>query len=103
VVTFATIYPGWYAGRTIHIHFKIRIVARSGRASHDFTSQLFFDDAINDAILARPPYNTRGSRRVRNSNDGIYRRGGGSLLLLDARRAAEGKGYVGTFNVGLRI
>jgi protocatechuate 3,4-dioxygenase beta subunit len=102
-VTFATIYPGWYAGRTIHIHFKIRNPARSGQASHDFTSQLFFDDAINDAVLARPPYDTRGSRRVRNSNDGIYRRGGGSALLLDARPAPGGKGYLGTFNVGLRI
>jgi protocatechuate 3,4-dioxygenase beta subunit len=102
-VTFATIYPGWYAGRTIHIHFKVRTVARARRASHDFTSQLFFDDAINDAVLARSPYNTRGSRRVRNSNDGIYRRSGGSVLLLDARPARDGKGYVGSFNIGLRI
>jgi len=103
VVTFATIYPGWYAGRTIHIHFKVRTIARSGRATHDFTSQLFFDDAINDAVLARSPYSKRGSRKVRNSNDGIYRRGGGSVLLLDARPAPHGKGYVATFNVGLRI
>src|SRR2546422_8433842 len=47
-------------------------------------------------------YDTRGSRRVRNSNDGIYRRGHGSSALLDAKPAANGKGYVATFNVGLR-
>jgi protocatechuate 3,4-dioxygenase beta subunit len=102
-VTFATIYPGWYAGRTVHIHFKIRGLARSGGTTQDFTSQLFFDDAINDAVLARPPYNKRGSRRVRNSNDGIYRRGGGSALLLAARPAPGGKGYAATLNFGLRI
>ena len=102
-VTFATIYPGWYASRTVHIHFKIRSFAKSGRPSYEFTSQLFFDEAINDVVLARPPYDTRGSRRVRNSNDGIYRRGHGSSALLDAKPAANGKGYVATFNVGLRI
>ena len=91
------------AARTIHIHFKIRNLARSGQATYDFTSQFFFDEAINDAVVARPPYDTRGSRRVRNSNDGIYRRGPGSTLLLDARPASDGKGYMGTFNVGLQI
>jgi protocatechuate 3,4-dioxygenase beta subunit len=101
-VTFATIYPGWYAGRTIHIHFKIRNIARSGRATYDFTSQLFFDDAINDAVLARRPYDTRGLRRVRNSNDGIYRRGHGSTLVVEAKPGSDGKGYMGTFNVGLQ-
>ncbi|MDW8426906.1 MAG: twin-arginine translocation pathway signal protein, partial [Meiothermus sp.] len=38
---FTTIYPGWYPGRTVHIHFKIRYQNR------DFTSQLFFDDALS--------------------------------------------------------
>jgi len=102
-VTFATIYPGWYPGRTTHIHFKIRALARSGGATYDFTSQLFFDDALNDAILARPLYDTRGLRKVRNVNDGIYRRGRGSALVLDARQAADGQGYTGSFNIGLRI
>jgi len=36
-------------------------------------------------------------------NDGIYRRGRGSALVLDARQAADGQGYTGSFNIGLRI
>ena len=38
-VAFATIYPGWYVGRTIHIHFKIRSFSKSGHEAYDFTSQ----------------------------------------------------------------
>src|SRR5206468_12278161 len=37
-VEFLTIYPGWYGGRTVHIHFKIRLFA-AGRRTYDFTSQ----------------------------------------------------------------
>jgi protocatechuate 3,4-dioxygenase beta subunit len=25
VVRFTTIYPGWYRGRAVHIHFKVRV------------------------------------------------------------------------------
>src|SRR5690349_5973607 len=36
---FATIYPGWYARRTVHIHFKIR-TQPAAEHGFDFTSQL---------------------------------------------------------------
>ncbi len=48
---FLTIYPGWYPGRTPHIHFKIRTAD-----GYDFTSQLFFDDAISDTVFNLEPY-----------------------------------------------
>jgi protocatechuate 3,4-dioxygenase beta subunit len=101
-VFFKTIYPGWYPGRTVHIHFKIRTLSKSGRPTSDFTSQLFFDDALNDLILSKPPYNTRGERTKRNSNDGIYRRGG-STLLLNAKESADGKSCAAGFAIGLQI
>ncbi len=44
VARFTTIYPGWYQGRAVHIHFKIRSHTGSG-AAYEFTSQLFFDDS----------------------------------------------------------
>lgn len=71
-VEFRTIYPGWYVGRTIHIHFKVRMLDEQQRATYDFTSQLFFGEEQNDAVLAKPPYDARGPRRVRNERDGIY-------------------------------
>jgi len=93
VAEFTTIYPGWYPGRTVHIHFKIRYQNR------DFTSQLFFDDALSDRILANPPYAKAGTR-TRNANDGIYRNGGSQLLL---NLTPSGAGYAATFDIGLNM
>jgi len=98
-VRFVTIYPGWYQGRTVHIHFKIRTAAESGRA-REFTSQLYFDDAITDAVLRRAPYATKGPAQVRNAQDGIYRRGGDQLVLV---LSPKDDGYAGTFEVGLQL
>src|SRR4028118_265283 len=51
-VEFVTIYPGWYPGRTVHIHFKIRTDSASQRG-YEFTSQLYFADALTDQVQAR--------------------------------------------------
>ena len=94
-VKFTTIYPGWYRGRAVHIHFKIRTTS-----GHDFTSQWFFADSQSDAVFAQAPYASRGARNNRNSNDGIYN-GGGDQLLLTLSPASQG--FATTFNIGLQI
>ena len=95
--SFATIYPGWYQGRAVHIHFKIRVAAASGPSS-EFTSQLFFDESINDQVFALAPYSQKSGTRLRNSGDGIYRDGGEKLLVAPAKTAA---GYSVTFDIGI--
>jgi protocatechuate 3,4-dioxygenase beta subunit len=77
---FVTIYPGWYPGRTVHLHFMIR-TGPSGARREEFTSQLYFDDTLSDQLFQQPPYAERGPRPVRNADDGIYHRGGSQLLL----------------------
>src|SRR5499427_4797126 len=72
IAEFQTIYPGWYPGRTVHIHFKIRTFATSGATAFDFTSQLYFDEAVTDAVFAKAPYNSRGRRDTTNAADMIY-------------------------------
>jgi len=101
VAQFLTIFPGWYQGRTIHIHFKIRLISGS-KATYEFTSQLFFDDATTAGILAQPPYNLRGAPDTPNSGDGIYR-GGNAGAQLTLPLAREGSGYTGTFDIGLQM
>ena len=54
VARFTTIYPGWYPGRTVHIHFKIRTEPAAARG-YEFASQLYFDDALTDRVHARDP------------------------------------------------
>ena len=63
-VQFATIYPGWYQGRTVHIHFKVRMDGTSGQG-YEFTSQLYFDDSISDRVEAQPPYASQGQRTTK--------------------------------------
>ncbi len=96
---FTTIYPGWYEGRTVHIHFKIRTTTSDGKA-FEFTSQLFFDDHLTDQVHANAPYSAKGQRTLRNDGDGIYRKVG-DQLLLDAAKA--GDGYAATFDIGLQM
>lgn len=95
---FTTIYPGWYQGRTVHIHFKLRSPATQ-RPGFEFTSQLYFDDAVTDRVFGTAPYAERPARSTRNDGDRIYRRGGQQLLV---GLAPQGEGYAGTFQVALQ-
>jgi protocatechuate 3,4-dioxygenase beta subunit len=81
---FLTIYPGWYAGRAVHIHFKVRQDASPG--SSVFTSQLFFDDSLSDRVHLKEPYVSRGRRNTLNSTDMIYRK----ELLLSVDQSGDG-------------
>jgi protocatechuate 3,4-dioxygenase beta subunit len=96
VAKFTTIYPGWYQGRAVHIHFKIRYP--SGSQTADFTSQLFFDETVNDRVFAAAPYSQKGSGRLRNTGDQIYQQSAGKTLLSVT---PNGGGYAGSFSIGL--
>jgi protocatechuate 3,4-dioxygenase beta subunit len=66
-VNFNTCFPGWYSSRTIHIHFTIRV-----NDQEFVTSQLVFDDALCDGIVAdQPLYDTRGARDTTNATDNV--------------------------------
>ncbi len=90
---FVTVYPGWYNGRAVHIHVKVHV---GGNVVH--TGQFFFNDAVTDAVYTRAPYNTRGERDVRDSNDSIYRNGGSKSLLKVKK---NGAGYIGAISMGV--
>jgi protocatechuate 3,4-dioxygenase beta subunit len=93
VATFRTIYPGWYPGRTVHIHLKVYL---GGTTVH--TGQLFFADRVTDAVYRRPPYNRRPNRDPRNAGDSIFRNGGSRSLLALTK---NGSGYVGRITMGV--
>ena len=97
-VEFTTIYPGWYQGRTVHIHFKVRTDKTSGK-SYEFTSQLYFDDLITDQVHAQTPYASKGQRTLKNAQDGIFQDGGEKLLLTPSK---TNQGYAATFDIGLQ-
>jgi protocatechuate 3,4-dioxygenase beta subunit len=93
VASFTTIYPGWYQGRTVHIHVKVHI---GGNVVH--TGQLFFDDSLTDKVFLKAPYASRPNRTTRNANDSIYVNGGSRSMLTVKK---QGAGYVGTIWMGV--
>jgi protocatechuate 3,4-dioxygenase beta subunit len=93
--SFTTIYPGWYQGRTVHIHVMVHV---GGNVVH--TGQLYFSDALTDAVFRRSPYSRRGARDVRNPQDAIYRNGGRRSTLTVRR---SGSGYVGAIAMGVHL
>lgn len=98
-VEFLTIYPGWYPGRTVHIHFKICTPATSGGQASEFTSQLYFDDGLTDQVHAQSPYASKGQRTVNNHQDGIFQQGGSQLLLSPTQTHQN---YAAAFEIGLQ-
>lgn len=98
-VQFTTIYPGWYQGRTVHIHFKVRTDTPSTQ-SYEFTSQLYFDDSITDQVHTQTPYASKGQRKLKNAGDGIFQDGGDQMLLKLTKTSL---GYAATFDIGLQM
>lgn len=94
-VEFATVYPGWYPGRAVHIHIKALL-----DGTRLLTSQLYFPDALTDEVYLRPPYDARGPRSTLNDSDGIFASGGEDLLL--AVEELAGPSYRATFTLGVR-
>lgn len=96
-VRFATIYPGWYPGRTPHIHFKVFLDAASL-----VTGQLYFPDALSARIYAtRAPYNERKAKRdiLANEEDFIFQDQSGGDTLVSVKE--DGGSYVASLVIGV--
>ena len=94
---FATIYPGWYPGRTPHIHFKILLDATSL-----VTGQLYFPDELSTRIYASDaPYRDRKAKRdmVTNAEDFIFQDQGGADTLVSVKE--EGGSYRAALIIGV--
>ncbi|MFC5519543.1 intradiol ring-cleavage dioxygenase [Polaromonas jejuensis] len=92
MAAFRSIYPGWYEGRTTHIHFKVLSGARTL-----LTSQFFLPDALSEFLYTSlPDYRRTHLRETLNRNDGIALMAG-STVLGAVREEADR--YVAMLNV----
>ncbi len=99
VARFDTIYPGWYPGRTVHMHFKVHY-----NGTTFVTSQFYFDDEVTDEVYQGAPYSDRPNRSTRNDDDDILRGDSdGVNVLATVTGAADGEGYTGTITVGVAV
>ncbi len=84
IVQFTTVWPGWYRGRTVHIHAMVHVAE-----ARVLSTQLMFDDRLNDAVLARAPYAARTGRDTTNATDDLF----DETMLL--KITPEGDGHLG--------
>ena len=103
------VYPGWYEGRAIHIHIKVRTFEGSNE-NFEWTSQFYLNNSITEQVHTQPPYSDHGQPDMTNEEDGIYtgpstdgliQSNAGEHLMLNMTQddEEEGQGYIGTFNV----
>ena len=90
---FRSVWPGWYQGRTVHIHVKVHV---AGNVVH--TGQLYFPDSTTDKVFRRKPYSRRPKRTTRNENDFVFAQGGKRSML---RVRKSGSAYVAAITMGV--
>lgn len=97
-VRFTTIYPGWYSGRTIHIHVRIRTYSGATVLSN-FVTQIFFDEAVNNTVLAQSAYSRTSSRDTTNASDMVYNTANATRMLTTPAGSVSA-GYAAAITLG---
>ena len=93
LVTFNSIYPGWYPGRTTHIHLKVIIDNTAA-----VTTQLFFPDSVSNTVYKTAQYLTRGEKDTSNGQDSF----GGNVDSLLMSVVLQGSSVVASHKIGIR-
>lgn len=102
---FTTIYPGCYEGRVNHIHVRVRINGdeeAKGRIVH--TGQIFFQEAVTDAIMHLPPYTEHKVKRTRAKDDHIFMNEHGEAAIADLQAVRPGSiahGFIAMIQYGI--
>ena len=98
-VAFTTIYPGWYNGRTVHIHIKVRIFDSSGNVTTEATTQLFFADSIHGGLFGQlNVFAHRDAGHVELHGFDLQRRKPRLLVSLTGDATSD---YAGTVSIGI--
>ena len=100
-VKFTTIYPGWYNGRTIHIHLRVRTYSGS-TVLGNFVSQIFFDEPNNNVVLATSAYSRSSARDTSNASDMVYRVANQERMLATTTGDVN-TGYQSTITIGVSL
>ena len=98
IVEFQTIYPGWYAGRAVHIHTRVRL-----DGTELLTAQLYFDEDYTAGVYTADPYAEFGPPDTSWATDGIVGDPAidGTGITLTAGPTWNGDGTLGLLNMGV--
>lgn len=98
ILEFETIYPGWYPDRAIHIHATVHL------DNNDvLTTQLYFDEAYTETVLAEGEYAQFGSPQTTWANDSLIDDPAvdGTGISLAPGTTGLGQGTLGLINLGI--
>ncbi|MFL0021425.1 intradiol ring-cleavage dioxygenase [Streptomyces sp. NBUL23] len=107
-VTFRTVFPGWYAGRAVHVHTKVHTGGSrtpdgytGGRTCH--TGQFYFSEEAVKATENTEPYSANTITRMPLDNDSIYPGTGtqGGLLNLNYDKKHIERGVIGNITMAV--
>lgn len=90
IAQFTTIYPGWYRGRTVHIHLKVHV-----NKTNVLTTQLYFNEDTNAEVYKTKPYSSHTGRDTFNDGDSIFDESGTLTTQADGDR------YLAAINLGI--
>ncbi|KAJ3503004.1 hypothetical protein NLJ89_g8630 [Agrocybe chaxingu] len=110
IVEITSIYPGYYTGRTAHIHTMVHknvdtnpngtVISKSGTLTH--IGQFFFDENWNDEVYAQSPYTSSTQTRLLNSADRILAQSGGvAFLNLERLGSTTNDGFLAYITVAV--
>jgi protocatechuate 3,4-dioxygenase beta subunit len=96
-VAFHTVFPGYYMGRTNHIHFRVRIDGHeagktyvAGHVSH--TGQVFFPEHVVAQLMQQEPYRLHTIHRTTQAEDEVFQGQHGGTSVATVR--SEGAGLI---------
>lgn len=95
-VSFTSLYPGWYRGRTTHVHFKIHF-----NDNTRVTSQLYFPEDVSTVVYtSHAAYSSRGDKDTLNARDSVLA-GTSTPERLLVKVSKQGELYVVSNTIGI--
>ncbi|EJM90272.1 MULTISPECIES: intradiol ring-cleavage dioxygenase [unclassified Pseudomonas] len=107
IVRFTTIYPGFYAGRALHIHVAIRVTAGNNYLEERhvaWVGQLYFPEVASRSVLNAREYSGRTVTALTNDEDHFYTTMGGEASTLNIHtlgRDSKEDGFFGQMTIGI--
>ncbi|MEG2390312.1 MAG: intradiol ring-cleavage dioxygenase [Pseudomonas sp.] len=104
---FTTVYPGFYAGRALHIHVAVRIVAGNEYLEERnvaWVGQLYFPEVVSRSVLNAQAYRGRASLPLNNAEDVLYASQNGeasTLAVWPIGRESHEDGFFGHLTIGI--
>ncbi len=94
-VSFRTIFPGVYMGRTNHIHCTVRLGGHAAGKTYNgghtsYVGQIFFPEEVTAGLMEHDPYRGHTIQRTTQAEDHVFTEQQGELSIARLQTASSG-------------